>query len=95
MDVAFVVDESVTCEKLMQCMASAGGKLLEDARLFDVYRDERRIGAHKKSMAFALTYRAGRPHAHRRGGRQGARTSGEESVRRHRRRGPRLGFRSQ
>ena len=58
MDVAFVVDESVTCEKLMQCMASAGGKLLEDARLFDVYRDERRIGAHKKSMAFALTYRA-------------------------------------
>ena len=58
MDVAFVVDEAVTCEKLMQCMASAGGKLLEDARLFDVYRDERRIGAHKKSMAFALTYRA-------------------------------------
>ncbi len=58
MDVAFVVDEAVTCEKLMQCMRSAGGKLLEDARLFDVYRDEERVGANKKSMAFALTYRA-------------------------------------
>ena len=58
MDVAFVVDEAVTCEKLMQCMSSTGGKLLEDARLFDVYRDEERVGAGKKSMAFALTYRA-------------------------------------
>lgn len=58
MDVAFVVDEAVTCEKLMQCMSSAGGKLLEDARLFDVYRDEERVGTGKKSMAFALTYRA-------------------------------------
>ncbi len=58
MDVAFVVDEGVTHEKLMQCMTSAGGKLLEDARLFDVYRDEERVGAGKKSMAYALTYRA-------------------------------------
>ena len=58
MDVAFVVDEGVTHERLVQCMTSAGGKLLEDARLFDVYRDEERVGAGKKSMAYALTYRA-------------------------------------
>ena len=58
MDVAFVVDEGVTHEKLVQCMTSAGGKLLEDVRLFDVYRDEARVGAGKKSMAYALTYRA-------------------------------------
>ncbi|OUO87575.1 phenylalanine--tRNA ligase subunit beta [Gordonibacter sp. An230] len=57
-DVAFVVDEAVTCERLMQCMTSAGGKLLEGARLFDVYRDEGRVGVGRKSMAFALTYRA-------------------------------------
>ena len=57
-DAAFVVDESVTHEKLMQCMSSAGGKLLEDVRLFDVYRDEERVGAGKKSMAYSLTYRA-------------------------------------
>lgn len=57
-DAAFVVDEMVTHEKLMQCMSSAGGKLLEDVRLFDVYRDEERVGANKKSMAYSLTYRA-------------------------------------
>ena len=57
-DVAFVVDEGVTHERLEQCMGSAGGKLLEGARLFDVYRDEERLGAGKKSMAYALTYRA-------------------------------------
>lgn len=58
MDVAFVVDEEVTHEKLMQCMSSAGGKLLEDARLFDIYRDDERVGKGKKSMAYSLTYRA-------------------------------------
>ena len=47
-----------TLERLVQCMTSAGGKLLEDVRLFDVYRDEKRLGAGKKSMAYALTYRA-------------------------------------
>ena len=58
MDVAFVVDESVTNEKMVQCMTSAGGKLLESVQLFDVYRDDVRVGAGKKSMAYALTYRA-------------------------------------
>ena len=58
MDVAFVVDEDVTNERLVQCMMSAGGKLLADVRLFDVYRDDIRVGAGKKSMAYALTYRA-------------------------------------
>ena len=57
-DLAIVVDESVTCETLMQRITSAGGKLLSDVRLFDVYRDEKRVGAGKKSMAFSLTYRA-------------------------------------
>ncbi len=58
MDLALVVDEDVTCERLMQVITSAGGKHLDSARLFDVYRDERHIGAGKKSMAFALKYRA-------------------------------------
>ena len=57
-DVALVVDEGVTHERLVQCMTSAGGKLLEDVRLFDVYRDEERVGAGKKSTAYSLTYRA-------------------------------------
>ena len=58
MDVAFVVDESVTHEQLMRYISSAGGKLLDKAQLFDVYRDEERVGAGKKSMAYALEYRA-------------------------------------
>ncbi|MGQ5425611.1 phenylalanine--tRNA ligase subunit beta [Thermophilibacter sp. ZX-H3] len=57
-DLAIVVDESVTCETLMQRISSAGGKLLADVRLFDVYRDDERVGKGKKSMAFSLTYRA-------------------------------------
>lgn len=58
MDVAFVVDESVTHEQMMQRIHSAGGKLLQSAQLFDVYRDPERVGVGKKSMAYALEYRA-------------------------------------
>ena len=57
-DLAIVVDESMTYEAMVQRITSAGGKLLRDVRLFDVYRDPVRVGAGKKSMAFALTYRA-------------------------------------
>lgn len=58
MDLAIVVDEGVTCEDLERRLQSAGGKLLRGVRLFDVYRDDKRVGEGKKSMAFALTYRA-------------------------------------
>ncbi|SCH18435.1 Phenylalanine--tRNA ligase beta subunit [uncultured Collinsella sp.] len=58
MDLAIVVDEGVTCEDLERRLQSAGGKLLRGVRLFDVYRDDKRVGGGKKSMAFALTYRA-------------------------------------
>ncbi len=57
-DLAIVVDEAVTYEMLVQRISSAGGKLLKDVRLFDVYRDPKRVGEGKKSMAFSLTYRA-------------------------------------
>ena len=57
-DLAIVVDEDVTAETLFQRITSAGGKLLDSVRLFDVYRDDLRVGLGKKSMAFSLTYRA-------------------------------------
>ncbi len=57
-DLAIVVGDDVTCEDLERRLRSAGGKLLVGVRLFDVYRDPVRVGAGKKSMAFALTYRA-------------------------------------
>lgn len=66
LDVALVVDEDVTAERLTGAIRSAGGPLLESVRLFDVYRDaddvpveQRRLPSGKKSMAFSLTYRAG------------------------------------
>ena len=57
-DQAFIVGDDVTAERMTQVMTSAGGKLLESVRLFDVYRDDERVGAGKKSMAFTLTYRS-------------------------------------
>ena len=57
-DLAIVVPDEVTCEDLLQRITSAGGKLLENVRLFDVYRDPIRVGVGKKYMAFSLTYRS-------------------------------------
>ena len=57
-DLAIVVDEDVTAETVEQRIQSAGGKLLADVRLFDVFRDKQRVGEGKKSLAFSLTYRA-------------------------------------
>jgi len=57
LDVAIVVPEDVTAERIEQALRSAGGKLLDSVRLFDVYRGKG-VEAGKKSMAFALEYRA-------------------------------------
>ena len=58
LDVALVVAEDVTAERVEQAIGSAGGKLLESARLFDVYRGDGRARGRQEVMAFALTYRA-------------------------------------
>jgi phenylalanyl-tRNA synthetase beta chain len=55
-DVALVVDESVSAERAEQSIRSAGGKLLESARLFDVYRGEG-VPDGMKSLAYSLVYR--------------------------------------
>lgn len=56
LDIALVVPEDVTAERVAQAIVSAGGKLLEGARLFDVYRGSG-VPEGRKSLAFALTYR--------------------------------------
>ena len=56
-DLAFIVDEALPAERLRNLIAQTGGALLRGVRLFDLYRDER-LGADKKSLAFALTYQA-------------------------------------
>ncbi len=67
LDVALVVDEAVTAERVTSAIRSAGGPLLESVRLFDVYRDasgaeegQRRLPEGKKSLAYrALVPRRG------------------------------------
>jgi len=56
-DIALVVDRSVSAADLEAVIREAGGDLLEDVRLFDVYEGEA-IPAGKKSLAYSLTYRA-------------------------------------
>ncbi|MDW8054976.1 MAG: phenylalanine--tRNA ligase subunit beta [Anaerolineae bacterium] len=56
-DIAVVVDERVSAAEVEQVIREAGGALLRDVRLFDVYRGEQ-IGTNRKSLAWSLTYQA-------------------------------------
>jgi phenylalanyl-tRNA synthetase beta chain len=56
-DVAVIVDEALPAERVVAEIQAAGGDLLCDVRLFDLYRGES-ISAGKKSLAYALTYQA-------------------------------------
>ncbi len=56
-DIAVVCREEVTVGALESCIRKAGGKLLRDVALFDVYRGKG-IAGDSKSVAFSLTIRA-------------------------------------
>jgi phenylalanyl-tRNA synthetase beta chain len=56
-DIAVIVAEAVSCEQVVAEMRAAGGELLRQARLFDLYRGSS-IPEGTKSLAFALTYQA-------------------------------------
>lgn len=56
-DLAFVCDEAVESQSIVDVIADACGNLLEDIKLFDVYRSAQ-LGEGKKSLAFALMLRA-------------------------------------
>ncbi len=56
-DLALVCDEAVTVAQAEQVIASAGGKLLKDVKLFDIYRGTG-VPEGKKSLAFSLSLRA-------------------------------------
>jgi phenylalanyl-tRNA synthetase beta chain len=58
-DIAVVVPEHVTAAQLLALVRHAGGRLLADAQVFDVYRDPERLGEGNVSLALRLTYRAG------------------------------------
>jgi len=56
-DVALIVDEAVPAAVLEQALVDGAGELLESIELFDIYRGPQ-LGAGKKSLAFALRFRA-------------------------------------
>jgi len=56
-DFAFVVASDVAAGDLVACVKRAGGELVEDARVFDVYEGEQ-VGEGKKSLAIAVRMRA-------------------------------------
>ena len=56
-DFSFVCDEALEVGTLKEEMAKAGGKLVEDIALFDIYRGPQ-IGENKKSVSLRVTLRA-------------------------------------
>ncbi len=56
-DLALVCAEKVTVGQLESCIAKAGGKLLREVKLFDIYRGVGILPG-MKSVAFSLTFRA-------------------------------------
>ena len=56
-DISLVVDKSVLVGTMTAAIEKKGGKLLEECRLFDIFEGEQ-VGEGKKSVAFALTFRA-------------------------------------
>ncbi|MFJ3671816.1 phenylalanine--tRNA ligase subunit beta [Streptomyces sp. NPDC090106] len=57
-DVALVVDDSVPHADVEAALREGAGELLEDIRLFDVYENVGQLGEGKKSLAYALRFRA-------------------------------------
>ncbi|AZS88305.1 phenylalanine--tRNA ligase subunit beta [Streptomyces griseoviridis] len=58
-DVALVVDVAVPHAEVEAALREGAGELLESIRLFDVYDNGAQLGEGKKSLAYALRFRAG------------------------------------
>ncbi|KOV65790.1 phenylalanine--tRNA ligase subunit beta [Streptomyces sp. MMG1121] len=58
-DVALVVDLTVPAAEVEAALRDGAGELLESIRLFDVYENVAQLGEGKKSLAYALRFRAG------------------------------------
>jgi len=57
-DVALVVDRFVPHADVEAALRDGAGELLEGIRLFDVYENEDQLGEGRKSLAYALRFRA-------------------------------------
>src|ERR1019366_3806244 len=56
-DIALVVDEAISAERIESEIRKGGGELLRGVRLFDLFRGNQ-IPAGTKSLAYALSYQA-------------------------------------
>ena len=56
-DIAVVIDKAVPAAEVKTVIEEAGGNLLRDVRLFDLYRGKQ-IEEGKKSLAYSLTFQA-------------------------------------
>jgi phenylalanyl-tRNA synthetase beta chain len=56
-DIALIVDDAVAAQSVVDAVRDGAGNLLEDVRVFDVYRGPQ-IGEGRKSLALALRFRA-------------------------------------
>ncbi|MFB7593471.1 phenylalanine--tRNA ligase subunit beta [Streptomyces sp. NPDC056160] len=57
-DVALVVDKPVPAVEVEAALREGAGELLESLRLFDVYENAEQLGDGRKSLAYALRFRA-------------------------------------
>ncbi|QCD54863.1 phenylalanine--tRNA ligase subunit beta [Streptomyces hawaiiensis] len=57
-DVALVVDAVVPAAEVEEALREGAGELLESIRLFDVYENAEQLGDGRKSLAYALRFRA-------------------------------------
>ncbi|MFI6854729.1 phenylalanine--tRNA ligase subunit beta [Streptomyces sp. NPDC050416] len=57
-DVALVVDAVVPAAEVEEALREGAGELLESIRLFDVYENAEQLGEGRKSLAYALRFRA-------------------------------------
>jgi phenylalanyl-tRNA synthetase beta chain len=57
-DLAVIVADTVSAAQVLDVVRESGGKLLAGAEVFDVYRDEQRIGEGNVSLALRLRFRA-------------------------------------
>ena len=55
-DIAIIVDEKIEVAQIEKVIVKKAKKLLEQAKLFDIYRNEK-LGENKKSVAYSLIFR--------------------------------------
>ena len=58
-DLAVVIAETTTAERVLEVIRQAGAPLLAATEVFDVYRDAEKLGDGQVSLAIRLTFRAG------------------------------------